>query len=122
MKLQVKKIFTWKQQLLRQVSKLVYEKGFSTILNNLNSEFKFLVDVYLQKLSVGCTYRGTIGNGRKRGTCNEDFLCYSDGKCKPICKVRGSKGDGKNRGSCDERQICFSDGSCRFPGKHFGKT
>ena len=70
----------------------------------------------LRYICTGCTFRGKVGNGRKRGTCEEDFLCHSDGSCKPICKLKGLQGDGKKRGSCKETHICFSDGSCRVPG------
>ena len=65
---------------------------------------------------AGCTIFSQIGDGTRRGTCNENFLCHADGMCKPICTVQGSKGDGTNRGSCDEGRICFSDGSCKIPG------
>ena len=65
---------------------------------------------------TGCTFRGNVGNGRTRGTCQEDFLCHSGGNCKPICKLKGLQGDGKRRGTCKETQVCFSDGSCRVPG------
>ena len=63
-----------------------------------------------------CTIFSQVGDGTRRGTCDENFLCHADGICKPICKVQGSKGDGINRGSCHEGRICFSDGSCKIPG------
>ena len=77
---------------------------------------------------AGCTIFSQVGDGTRRGTCEENFLCHADGLCKPkhtpnpqnqstkICTVQGSKGDGINRGSCNEGRICFSDGSCRVPG------
>ena len=82
-----------------------------TLLHILTSFRRLLRYIY-----TGCTFRGKVGNGRKRGTCEEDFLCHSDGSCKPICKLKGLQGDGKKRGSCKETHICFSDGSCRVPG------
>ena len=65
---------------------------------------------------AGCTTFGQVGDGTRRGTCNENFLCHADGICKPKCTVQGSKGDGINRGSCNEGRICFSDGSCKVQG------
>ena len=72
----------------------------------------------LRYMFTRCTFRGNVGNGRTRGTCQEDFLCHSDGNCKPICKLKGLQGYGKKRGSCEENELCFSDGSCRDPGMH----
>ena len=64
----------------------------------------------------GCTYFSHKGDGTKRGTCKENFLCHADGSCKPICTVLGSIGDGINRGSCPEGRLCFSDGTCKIAG------
>ena len=65
---------------------------------------------------AGCTTFGQVGDGTRRGTCNENFLCQANGICQKICTVQGSTGDGINRGSCNEGRICFSDGSCKVPG------
>ena len=64
----------------------------------------------------GCTYLGNKGDGTKRGTCKENFLCHDDGSCKPICTVEGDVGDGTSRGSCPQGQLCFSDGTCKISG------
>ena len=33
-----------------------------------------------------CNVDGQQGNGEKRGSCEENKLCHSDGSCKQICK------------------------------------
>ena len=65
---------------------------------------------------AGCTVFGYKGDGTKRGTCKENFLCHEHGNCKPICTVLGSKGDGISRGSCPEGRVCFRDGTCKISG------
>ena len=83
----------------------------------IKSLFNFLPSkLYSFKLITGCTYMGKVGNGRERGTCGENFLCHSNGNCKPVCTIMGGYGQGINLGSCNEGQICFSDGSCRVSG------
>ena len=60
-----------------------------------------------------CTVKGQQGDGTERGTCEQNFLCHSDGSCQYFCTDLGSKGNGTSRGTCDEGETCYSDGSCR---------
>ena len=60
-----------------------------------------------------CNVDGQQGNGEKRGSCEENKLCHSDGSCKQICTVQGSTGNGSSRGTCGQGEFCFSDGVCK---------
>ena len=102
-------------------------KIFCFLLNYVDDWYT-LSRVRFIDILAGCTILSQVGDGKRRGTCEENFLCHADGICKPkhtpntpnqntkICSVQGSKGDGINRGSCNEGRICFSDGSCKVPG------
>ena len=59
---------------------------------------------------------GQKGDGKHRGTCEENHLCHADGSCKLRCTVQGSTGDGISRGTCPQGRICFMDGTCRIAG------
>jgi len=63
--------------------------------------------------SSGCTVLGEEGDGTKRGTCNQNFICHAGGLCKPTCTVLGQAGDGTKRGSCNQNFNCYPDGICK---------
>ena len=87
-------------------------------LSEMSTKLLYLYDTLFRCIDhvAGCTLFVQAGDGKKRGTCNENFNCHADGICKPTCTVQGSKGDGISRGSCNEGRICFHDGSCKVPG------
>ena len=59
-----------------------------------------------------CTVNGNTGDGTSRGSCNEGWICQSDGSCVETCKDNGQAGDSSTRGTCQEGYLCRVDGGC----------
>ena len=42
----------------------------------------FNITTYHPRCYIGCLVDGKVGNGMKKGSCEEGLFCYSDGVCR----------------------------------------